>query len=436
MGISTLLFLGLYALGLGLTFYNPVYGVATYIFEWHNHPPYWWWGDDLPMLRWSFSVALITLMSVIINKKRLKPLESIEFTPLIWLLLFVVNSYFVSFSHAVLPKDSIALSLDWLKLCVNFFLMVYIIRRPKDYHLVILVLILCVANFGRVAFDVGSNRDLGIMAPNATGGNAVAAHVVTVMPFIGMMFLLASKKWEKAIAVITLPFALNLIILENSRGAFLGLAVLAPLAIIWLKGKLRVQVIAGLIAALLVFFYLAPEEFWNRMSTMEEYEQESSAMSRIYLWQGGVAMMMDNPMGVGGEGFVPLSFQYVPELTSQMLDKGGKTVHNTFLNVGTEWGFIGLFLYLGFIIHIWIITMRIKRDGKSHPDLMYYYYQAITIQMALIGAMVAGFFIDSQMSEVIFWVSAFALIIRNMQKSEIIYLEEEDVEALESFEKP
>ncbi|MEZ4763670.1 MAG: hypothetical protein R3C26_10895 [Calditrichia bacterium] len=60
MSLTAIIFALIYFSGMMLTFYNPVFGVLTYIFEWHNHPPYFWWGNDLPDLRWSYSIAIVT----------------------------------------------------------------------------------------------------------------------------------------------------------------------------------------------------------------------------------------------------------------------------------------------------------------------------------------------------------------------------------------
>ena len=155
----------------------------TYVWEWHNHPPYWNWGKDLPDLRWSLSIAVLMLGSAMFHKSKLKPLIEPEYKPLAWLTFYILNAGLVSLVFATLPEDSMGKFDSLWKVGVNFALMLYIVRRPKDYRLIILVLLLGVANFGRVAQSEGSNRDLGIMAPNATGGNPIATHVMVSLPF-------------------------------------------------------------------------------------------------------------------------------------------------------------------------------------------------------------------------------------------------------------
>jgi hypothetical protein len=406
-----------------LTLYHPIYGILLYFFEWHNHPPYWWWGDKLPDLRWSFLIAVLILVSVIINRKKLKPFTAFEFKPLIWLVLIVVNSYIVSYLFAMDPLQSFSKSEILFKLTVNYLLMIYVIRDLRDYKALIFMLLLCVANFGRVAWEEGSNRDLGVMAPGATTGNLIAAYIMTIIPFYITSFILGNK-WMKIFTILSLPFVLNALILENSRGTILGLASMGALAPFLVKGKMRFKVIIGLAFGALMFLQLSNEQFWERQSTTVEYEKEHSAMSRIYLWKGALNFLSDYPYGGGGDGWIIHSAEYVPEMREYILQEEGTTVHNTFLNVATDWGYIGLFFYLGFLASTYIIMIRVKRDSKHLPNGQFYNIQIVGLILALSGGLVAGFFSNRQYAENFFWFSTFAVVLRNMQKNELKEYEE------------
>ena len=85
----------------------------------------------------------------------------------------------------------------------------FIIRNLKHHRFVIWVMMLGVANFGRVAFQSGSNRDLGVIAPNSTEENAISAHVAAITGFFGLYFLIG-KKWEKIVTLLSVPFLINL----------------------------------------------------------------------------------------------------------------------------------------------------------------------------------------------------------------------------------
>jgi len=417
MSATTIIFVILYFTGLILTFRHPYFGIATYIFEWHNHPPYMWWGKALPDLRWSLLVSVITLISLIINYKKLRPLINPKYNLIWWLVAMTAWVYFISFFYAVDPKSSFRKAEFFYKLTIQIFLMMFLLRESKHFRVVIWTLILGVANFGRIAYQRGGNRYIGVIAPNATEENAVSAHVAAVVPFFELYFLVGNK-WEKIVTLISLPFVLNLIILANSRASFVALIVIALLSIIWIKGRLRWQVVLGTFGGILLVLYLANDQFWERQSTIDNYKEEGSAVSRIYLWRGGLHMWEDHPMGLGGGGYQQLVMQYVPELADIMEEKGAKTVHNTYLLVLVEWGFVGEFLFLGFLVHTFLILMRIRRDHRKSPEYRYY-VDAIAIQMGLLAILTAGIFHNRSYSEVIYWFGAFAVALRNIQVTEI-----------------
>ncbi len=426
MPVSAIIFMIIYFTGLLLTFRHPYFGVATYIFEWHNHPPYMWWGTGLPDFRWSFLISIATLLSLIINQKKLKPLRASDYKLIWWLIFLTLWMYFISMFYAVDPKASFKKAEIFYKVTIQVFLMMYILRETKHFRFVIWVMMLGVANFGRIAYERGSNRDIGVIAPNATEENAVSAHVAAMLPFFGLYFLIG-RNWEKVITLISVPFLINLIILANSRASFMAVVVIGLLAVVWIKGRLRWRVLLGLVGGVILVFTLANEQFWERQRTIDNYQQEGSAVSRIYLWKGALKIWADHPMGVGGDGYQRLVVDYVPELAEVFEEKGAKTVHNTFLLILVEWGFVGIIIYFGFLIHVFLILGKIKRDRSKSPSYRYY-VDAMAIQMGLIAILTAGIFHNRLYSEVVYWFGAFAVALRNMQMDEILSPEEEDEE--------
>lgn len=435
MPLTAIIFIVLYFTGLILTLRHPYFGIATYILEWHNHPPYMWWGSHLPDLRWSFMVSIVTLISLLINYKKLKPLKGADYKLIWWLVAFTAWMYFISMFYAIDPARSYKKAEIFYKLTIQVFLMMFILRETKHFRFVIWIMLLGVANFGRIAYQRGSNRNLGVIAPNATEENAISAHVAAMLPFYGLYFLVG-RNWEKIIAILATPFLINLIILANSRAAFVAVIVIALLALIWIKGRLRWKVLIALAGGVILVLMLANKQFWQRQETIDNYQQEGSAMSRIYLWRGAIKMFKDHPMGVGGDGYQILAPDYVPELAEVMEEKGSKTVHNTFFLVLVEWGAVGFLIFLGFLVHVFIILGKIRRDRAKSPSYRYY-VDAMAIQMGLIGILTAGIFHNRLYSEVVYWFGAFAVALRNIQVNEIIentqdFEEEENLEELDT----
>jgi probable O-glycosylation ligase (exosortase A-associated) len=409
MSITAIVFALIYFTGLILNFYNPVYGMITYIFEWHNHPPYYWWGDELPDLRWSYTIAIATLVSYVINKNRLQRLYAKpDYSLVIWIVLLILNMALVSYSVALFPDASYDKTMDVVKKLVLVLLMIGLIRNKRDYNILIWVIMLCVANMGFIALD-GSNRDIGVIAPNATEENALSAHVMAMLPFFGVYFLIGNK-WQKLILALSVPLCLNLIILANSRATVLGLIAIGVLAIFLIKGKYRIVVIVGLVLGAFVFLQLTNEQFFERQDT--NYSDRSS-QSRIWIWKGALDMWKDHPFGVGDHGFEELSMSYIAEIDEP------KSQHNTFVAILTDWGIIALVLYLVLLIHTFIITMQVKRWSKNRPEFRWYALNTTAIQLALVGITAAGMFHSRQYSEVVYWLMAMAVVQKNLLRDEI-----------------
>ncbi len=419
MSVTAIFFLIFYVGGLLLTFRNPYYGVLTYMFEWHYHPPYYWWGDEVPDFvggRWSFAIALATLVSWIIHRRKLAPLHEPKYTTSIWLLFIILNMLWVSVGVAILPDVSMDKTNEIFKVWISFLLITTLIRTFKDYELMVWLLLLWATYWGFTSWQVGGNRDIGVMAPNTTEENAVSAHIIAIMPFFGVYFL-KGNRWGKGLAVVGIVFAINLLILANSRAALVGLAAIALASIFLFKGKIRFAAILGILVVGFLFSQLGNETFAERQST-QTYD-DGSATSRLHLWAGGWEMWKDHPFGVGGGGFIDLSMEYVPEIHSP------KSQHNTFVAVFTDWGFFGLIFYLGFLGHTFFILARIKSEAKRMPMLKKFGPEATAVQLALIGLCGAGLFHSRQYAEIVYWLCSFSLMLQNIMKTEVEMMKRE-----------
>ncbi|MEZ4763669.1 MAG: hypothetical protein R3C26_10890 [Calditrichia bacterium] len=86
----------------------------------------------------------------------------------------VTNMALVSTYVAIIPEISFERTIDVIKKIALFVLLVSLVRTHDDYRKLMWVIILCVGYMGIVALG-GSNRDIGVIAPNATEENALSA---------------------------------------------------------------------------------------------------------------------------------------------------------------------------------------------------------------------------------------------------------------------
>lgn len=120
----------------------------------------------------------------------------------------------------------------------------------------------------------------------------------------------------------------------QSRAATLALA--ASLVAFWLFQKHKMLLALALPPLLIVGLVLAPATYFERLQTIENYEQDESATARLGYWQTGLQLMMQNPvLGVGPDNFTRYA---------------DNTPHNAYIQVASELGVPSLVLYVTMLV--------------------------------------------------------------------------------------
>src|SRR5205807_527755 len=153
--------------------------------------------------------------------------ESPKVKRICWIAIAIlVNATFVHFVFS--PNLAVSeLSYNLLaKFVLLFFMLIAATRNVLDFRIVLLSILLGAGYIGYEATinhrgKLRANRLEGIGAPGAGSANDLANLMVTVMPLAGV-FLLSDRKWEKMVTIPIGGFLINVVLLCNSRGAFLS----------------------------------------------------------------------------------------------------------------------------------------------------------------------------------------------------------------------
>jgi probable O-glycosylation ligase (exosortase A-associated) len=176
-----------------------------------------------------------------------------------------------------------------------------------------------------------------------------------------------------------------------SRGALLG--GMAMGLYLLLKSPYRLQLALGGALVLIPVLLLLPQKWYDRMETIQNYQEDSSAMGRIYAWQFTGRLIQARPL-VGG-GFEPYTAEtyqrYAPDIAR--LTNRPQGPHSNYFKVLGEHGPIGLFLYLGTMVLGWRKAGWIIRRTRERADLKWAADLAAMIQVSLVGYAVAGAFL-------------------------------------------
>ena len=85
-----------------------------------------------------------------------------------------------------------------------------------------------------------------------------------------------------------------------------------------------------------------PEEYVTRMSTIQNYEQDASAMNRFDIWDVAIKMFKSSPLI--GVGFRATYSQEIVDRFDPAVE--WRAIHNIFICVLAEHGLIGFLLWL------------------------------------------------------------------------------------------
>ncbi len=179
--------------------------------------------------------------------------------------------------------------------------------------------------------------------------NDTAAIILMMFPLCYYLFFNDPKRWMRGVYALAMVLSLVAVVLTGSRGGFLGLVFL--LFLLWLRSQRK---ILGLFVALAVFGILwttAPEGYRERIHSITHYQEDESAMARVYLRKAAIAMFLHNPLvGIGVGNFNDFARDY-GAITFH-------TAHNMYLLVLGELGALGIAVFL----YIWL---RALKEAKS-----------------------------------------------------------------------
>ena len=176
-------------------------------------------------------------------------------------------------------------------------------------------------------------NDLTRSVGTSTNSNLVAALLICLALISTYAFSVLKKRWQKVAALAAFFLFCVAIWMTGSRGAWVGLTV-GLLVQVWMTGNRRRTVL--LFAFLVLLGYVI---YTNQTLIPREETLFATITVRIFVWQNAFRIFQDHWL----LGVLPLHFSQVfAELTGKQIYHA----HNIFLGVATEFGVVGLVLFL------------------------------------------------------------------------------------------
>jgi probable O-glycosylation ligase (exosortase A-associated) len=388
-------------------FKRPVIGV--YLFTWVSlmNPHRLTYGAA-----YSFPFAAIIVVVTLIGLFAARGPKGPPVTPLTAVLVLFMGWMTVTGFSAFEPARAWE---EWDRVFKTFFMVLVTlaaIREEKDIKTYAWVVALSLGFYGFkggvfTLLSGGSSRVLGPTGTYIADNNDLALALVTTVPLIWYLQSQAHNKWLRyglmALAVLTIIAAAG----SYSRGALL--AGCAMLFFLWLKSANKARTGVVLLLAVPLVYFVMPQQWFHRMDSIDHYQQDSSAMGRINSWHFATNVATHNFMGGGYRCFTPRMFQiYAPDPLMV------HAPHSIYFQVLGEHGFVGLALFLTFLVLAWRTGSRVIRFCKDKPELLWARNMAAMCQVSMIGYCVGGAFLSLAYFDLFYDIVALMVLLERL----------------------
>jgi putative inorganic carbon (HCO3(-)) transporter len=388
-------------------FKRPVVGALAYACVGLMNPHRLTYG---PAYLFPFAMVLcvITLVSLLISKEPKK----IPRTPAVTLFFMFLAWTTVTLVFAQEPE--LAWN-EWNRVMKTMLMTVVAIMTVRTINDVKALAVVSALSLGFWGFkggvftvlSGGSHRVLGPARSYISDNNTMALALVTTLPLLFFLVTLAPTKWLKRGAIAVAAFTAIAAIGSYSRGALVG--GVAMVGFLWLKSTSKVK--TGLLILLLipVIFAFLPEQWLGRMHSIENYQEDASALGRINSWGFAINLANHLPLGGGFGVFTPRMFQlYAPDPDRFYV------AHSIYFQVLGDHGYFGLLLYLLFFFCAWRTGRRVIRHCAEKPELAWAANLARMCQVSMIGFMTAGAFLSMPYYDLIYYIIAILITLEKV----------------------
>lgn len=382
------LFLVVYVLGLlPVVLRWPHVGILLWAWISYMNPHRLSWG-----FAFDFRFAMVIGAAVIIGWLVSRERKSVPGDPITVLIIALAVWVSITTVFALAPERA---EMKWdrtIKILLLTVFTIVLMQSRERLHALIWVIVLSVGYYATKGgfFTLLGGSEFRVFGPPKSflaDNNSLALAVIMVIPLMRYLQLHSAVPWIRLALLGAIPLSLLCLIGTHSRGALVGgTAMLIGLAI---KSRRRGLILCIGAAAAIFALAFTPQHWIDRMKSIADYEEDSSAQGRFDAWTFAYKLSLDRPI-LGG-GFLvqtneELFFRYVPD--SPVV----RSFHSIIFEVLGEHAWIGLFLFLALLATGVIMCRMIERRTRGSPDLLWAKDLAGMLQVCFLGYFVTGLF--------------------------------------------
>lgn len=383
--------------------------IGVLVWSWlsymNPHRLAWGFAYNMPFAQ----VVAVTLFAALLfnREKKSFPLNGLTITWLIFLVWMAVTT-----AVAFYPELAGVQLTKIYKIQLITLLTLLLFNNQRRLDLLIWVIVGSIGFFsvkGGV-FTIltgGSFRVWGPATSYISENNALAVATLMVIPLMYYLAQTLEKKWQRYGMFFAIVTSLASVAGSQSRGALI--AIIAVIGFFWLKssGKLVTGVLIILLAGVGLNFL--PDSWHERMNTIENYEEDTSAMGRINSWKYSINVATSRLTGAGLESWSKETFLiYAPDPDSV------HAAHSIFFSILGDHGWPGLIMFLTILFLTWRYLGRVIKKTRGNLELSKENLLARMLQVSMIAYMSGGAFLSLAYFDLPWHLIAIAVLLKNL----------------------
>lgn len=381
---------------------RPWLGILVWSWLGYMNPHRLAWGFSTTM-PFALIVAITTFVAILVSDER----KIIPWGRETKLMLLFTGWMFLTTLFAMYP---------WLawpqwdkvwRIMLMTFVTLMVINERERLHWLVVVIALSLAFYGVKGgtFVLTGGSSFNVRGPNGSfidDRNSIGLALIMTIPLLWYLRLQLTRAWLRLAMLAVGAMTLIAIIGTHSRGALVGLAAMGLFFLV--KARSRLSILVAVIPVVLVVLYVMPQEWFDRMHTIETYDEDESAQGRFYAWRNAIWLASTSLFGGGFRAITGF---------------GGTDSHSNWFGILGEHGWIGLAMFVLLHVFTWVSARQIIRLAKPHEGLRWARDLASMIQVSLIGYMSAGSFLGLQYFDLFYHLIAITVITKLLVQGEL-----------------
>lgn len=392
---------------------RPYLGVLLAAWFGYMNPHRFTWGPAF-YFKFVSVIAIVTIVGFFMSNDRAKLHDN---SLVILLAVFLLWTTFTT----VIALNPEGAQYEWKRffnIQILNFLAIYLCYSRDKLILLIKVITLSLAFFSLKGgiFTLATGGEFRVQGPYGSfiGGNTEIGFVsVIILPLLFFLYTQEKNKKLKFAYLISLPLSVIGILGTHSRGAFLAFLVLC--FFFWLKSTKKIFTLIILLSFLPLAFAVMPHKYFQRMETIETYDQDGSAMGRINAWWFAFNLAKDNPLGGGFQVFTkPLFWKYAPE------PENHHDAHSIYFEVLAEQGYPGLCIFLTIFFLAFRRCSQMIKKTRRDPSLKWAFDLSRMLQASFVAYAVGGAFLGLAFFDLPYHLVAMTILLKHCLEEEMI----------------